>query len=82
MYPGDIGTCGGLVTDEHARVLREDDSVIEGLYATGNSAASVMGRSYPGAGATIGPSFVFGYCAARHAARSRHAAGRPAGAAT
>lgn len=70
MYPGDIGTCGGLVTDEHARVLREDNSVIEGLYATGNSTASVMGRDYPGAGATIGPSFVFGYCAARHAARS------------
>jgi 3-oxosteroid 1-dehydrogenase len=70
MYPGDVGTAGGVITDEHGRVLREDDSVIEGLYATGNSTASVVGRCYPGAGASIGASFVFGYRAAQHAARS------------
>ncbi|WP_218189558.1 FAD-dependent oxidoreductase [Pseudomonas sp. PA15(2017)] len=28
----DLGTCGGLMTDEHARVLREDETPIEGLY--------------------------------------------------
>jgi 3-oxosteroid 1-dehydrogenase len=67
IYPSDVGTAGGLVTDADARVLREDGSVIEGLYATGNSTASVMGRTYPGAGASIGASFVFGYRAARHA---------------
>ena len=67
MYPGDVGTAGGVLTDEFARVLREDGSVIEGLYATGNSTASVFGRCYPGAGASIGASFVFGYIAARHA---------------
>ena len=67
LYPGDVGTNGGLVTDEHARVLREDGAVIEGLYATGNSTASVMGYSYPGAGASIGPAFTFGYIAGRHA---------------
>lgn len=65
---GDLGTKGGLVCDEHSRVLREDGSAIEGLYATGNSTASVMGNDYAGAGATIGPSMVFGYVAARHAA--------------
>ncbi|KRF21196.1 3-ketosteroid-delta-1-dehydrogenase [Nocardioides sp. Soil797] len=65
---GDLGTKGGLVTDEHARVLREDGSTITGLYATGNTAASVMGNEYAGPGATIGPSMVFGYVAARHAA--------------
>lgn len=70
MYPGDVGTAGGIVTDEHARVLRDDGSVIEGLYATGNSTASVVGRCYPGAGASIGASFVFGYRAAQHAARA------------
>ena len=70
MYPGDVGTAGGIVTDEHARVLREDGSVIEGLYATGNSTASVVGRCYPGAGASIGASFVFGYRAAQHAAKA------------
>ena len=70
MYPGDVGTAGGIVTDEHGRVLRDDGRVIEGLYATGNSTASVMGRCYPGAGASIGASFVFGYRAAQHAAQA------------
>jgi 3-oxosteroid 1-dehydrogenase len=63
---GDLGTSGGLRTDEHARVLRSDDTVIEGLYAVGNTSAAVMGRSYAGAGATIGPAMTFGYIAARH----------------
>jgi 3-oxosteroid 1-dehydrogenase len=67
MVPGDVGTYGGVVTDVNARVLREDGSVIEGLYATGISTASVMGRIYPGAGSSVGPSFVFGYVAAKHA---------------
>jgi 3-oxosteroid 1-dehydrogenase len=67
FYPGDVGTYGGVITDTHARVLREDGSVIPGLYATGTSTASVMGRSYPGAGASVGPSFVWGYVAAKHA---------------
>ncbi len=68
VLPGDVGTYGGVVTDECARVLRGDGSVIEGLYATGVSTASVMGRSYPGAGSSVGPSFTWGYIAARHAA--------------
>lgn len=67
VHPGDVGTYGGVVTDEHARVLRADGSVIQGLYATGVSTASVMGRAYPGAGASIGPSFVWGFVAAKHA---------------
>ncbi|MFH9488414.1 FAD-binding protein [Streptomyces halstedii] len=68
---GDLGTKGGLVCDEHSRVLREDGSVIAGLYATGNTSASVMGGEYAGPGATIGPSIVFGHIAARHAATAR-----------
>jgi hypothetical protein len=65
---GDLGTSGGLRTDEFARVLREDDTPIAGLYAVGNASAAVMGRSYAGAGATIGPAMTFGYVAARHIA--------------
>ena len=42
---GDLGTSGGLRTDEYARVLRADDSVVAGLYAVGNASAAVMGRS-------------------------------------
>jgi 3-oxosteroid 1-dehydrogenase len=67
VLPGDIGTCGGLVTDEQARVLDHDDRPIGGLYATGNSTATVMGRHYLGPGASIANSMVFGYLAARHA---------------
>jgi len=68
VVPGDVSTYGGAVTDAYARVLRGDGSVIEGLYATGVSTASVMGNVYAGAGASIGPSMTFGYIAARHAA--------------
>jgi 3-oxosteroid 1-dehydrogenase len=67
LFPGDLGTKGGLVTDEQARVLREDGSAIEGLYATGNASASVMGDTYPGPGSTLGPAMTFGYVAAMHA---------------
>ncbi len=67
VYPGDVGTYGGVVTDEYARVLREDGSVIDGLYATGICAASMNGAFYPGAGCSIGPTFTFGYVAAKHA---------------
>ena len=68
IYPGDIGTKGGLLTDEYARVLREDGTVINGLYAAGNCSASVMGRTYPGAGSTLGPAITFGYIAGTHLA--------------
>jgi len=63
IWPGDLGTKGGMKTDANAQVLRPDGSPIAGLYATGNCAAPVMGRSYGGAGATIGPSMVFGWIA-------------------
>ncbi|MGH3521143.1 MAG: 3-oxosteroid 1-dehydrogenase [Haloechinothrix sp.] len=68
MVPGDLGTKGGLLTDEHARVLDSDGHPIACLYSAGNNSASVMGNSYPGAGATIGPAMVFGYLAANHLA--------------
>ena len=70
VVPGDLGTKGGLLSDEYARVLREDGSVIEGLYVSGNNSASVMGRTYPGPGSTLGPAAVFGYIAAKHIASS------------
>jgi 3-oxosteroid 1-dehydrogenase len=68
IRPGDLGTKGGLLTDEDARVLRTDGSAIPGLYATGNVSASVMGTKYAGPGATLGPAMTFGYLAARHIA--------------
>ena len=71
---GDLGTKGGVVTDADARALREDGSVIEGLYAAGNNSASVMGRTYPGPGSTIGPATVFGLIGARHMAAAARSA--------
>ncbi|MBW2191921.1 MAG: FAD-binding protein [Deltaproteobacteria bacterium] len=72
IFPGDLGTKGGLVTDLHARVLRQEGSaVIGGLYAAGNTAASVMGRTYPGAGGTIGPALAGGFAAAESAAAAK-----------
>ncbi|MGW0994391.1 FAD-dependent oxidoreductase [Streptomyces sp. NPDC002523] len=68
VHPGDIGTKGGLVTDDTARVLREDGTVIEGLYASGNVSAAVMGETYPGPGATIGPAMTFSWLAVNHIA--------------
>jgi len=68
---GDLGTKGGVVTDTEGRALREDGSVIEGLYSAGNNSASVMGRTYPGPGSTIGPAAVFGMRAARDMAKAR-----------
>jgi 3-oxosteroid 1-dehydrogenase len=69
IVPGDLGTKGGLVTDEHARVLRPDGSTIPGLYAAGNVSSAVMGHTYPGPGGTIGPALVFGYLAAESIAQ-------------
>ncbi|MBL1078791.1 3-oxosteroid 1-dehydrogenase [Nocardia sp. 2] len=69
MVPGDLGTKGGIDTDADARALRADGSVIEGLYAAGNTSAPVMGYTYAGPGATIGPAIVFGYLAALDAAQ-------------
>jgi 3-oxosteroid 1-dehydrogenase len=68
IYPGDVSTCGGLVTDEHSRVLTEDGIAIDGLYAAGSTAASFVGRVYPASGCGIGATIVFGCIAARHAA--------------
>jgi 3-oxosteroid 1-dehydrogenase len=79
LFPGDVGTQGGIVTDEHARALTADGDVIGGLYATGNCTASVMGRVYPGAGASIAASFVFGFIAANHALDAMAEAGHHAG---
>ena len=68
VNPGELGTKGGLDADEAARVMREDGSVIDGLYAVGNCSA------YAGPGSTLGPAMAFAYLAAEdmaaHAAQS------------
>jgi 3-oxosteroid 1-dehydrogenase len=78
LVPGDLGTKGGLLTDADARVLHADGEPIARLYAAGNTTASVMGRTYPGPGSTIGAAIVFGYRGARHAAARTTATPREA----
>jgi len=67
LYPGDIGTVTGFVTDACARVLTRSGDAIPGLYVVGNDMQSVMGDSYPGPGITLGPAVVFAYIAVRDA---------------
>lgn len=68
IFPGDLGTKGGIVANEYGQALKGGEPVI-GLYATGNCSASVMGRVYPGPGSTLGPTTVFGYISANHIAK-------------
>lgn len=62
----DLGTCAGLRTDTHCRVLSKDNQPIAGLYAIGNDMQSIMRGHYPGPGITLGPALTFGYVAACH----------------
>jgi succinate dehydrogenase/fumarate reductase flavoprotein subunit len=62
---GDIGTFAGLKADASCRVLDSKGAPIQGLYAVGNDACSIMGGNYPGAGITLGPALTFGYIAGK-----------------
>jgi 3-oxosteroid 1-dehydrogenase len=66
----DLGTKGGLRTDPHGRVLRQNGTAIPGLYAAGNTSASMAGPVYPGPGIPIGTAMVFSSLAVRHMALS------------
>lgn len=68
---GDLGTKGGLTTDDQARVTTPGGDVIPGLYAAGNTMASVSGLVYPGPGVPIGSAMVFAYLAATDIARQQ-----------
>ena len=70
VRPGDIGTKGGIEVDVNGQAIDTKGKPIQGLYATGNNASSVMGYTYPGAGSTIGPAMTFGYAAAKHAMKA------------
>jgi 3-oxosteroid 1-dehydrogenase len=71
LLPADVGTIGGVITDEHSRVVDQGDAPIPGLYAAGNMAATVLGRNYLGGGASIAHAMTFGYIAARNAGGTR-----------
>ncbi|KAF5704086.1 3-oxosteroid 1-dehydrogenase [Fusarium globosum] len=64
VFPGDAGTRGGLQTDQFARVLRDDGSVISGLFAGGNASVALLGTQ--GAGTTLAPAMTEGFIAMRY----------------
>ena len=64
LYPGEMGTAGGLVIDSKARVLDTSKNPISGLYACGNCTTALLPK-YPGPGSTLGPAMTFGYLAAK-----------------
>jgi succinate dehydrogenase/fumarate reductase flavoprotein subunit len=71
VYPGDLGTATGLLTDENAQVLDHAGTPIGNLYACGNDMNSIMNGAYPGPGITLGPALTFGYLAGKHMAGCR-----------
>jgi fumarate reductase flavoprotein subunit len=79
VVPALFHTQGGLVVDEHARVLRTDGSAIPGLYASGGAASGISGHGAAGylAGNGLLPALGLAHLAADHAADD--AADRAAG---
>jgi succinate dehydrogenase/fumarate reductase flavoprotein subunit len=66
VWPGALGTCGGLQINTSAQVLDVWGNPIPRLYAVGNASGSVMGAGYPGGGGTLGSGMTFGFLAADH----------------
>lgn len=65
---GDLGTKGGAVIDPNGAVLDTAGAPIAGLYAAGNSSASVSGEAYPGPGVPLGSGMTMAYRAVAHMA--------------
>ncbi|MEC9341200.1 MAG: FAD-dependent oxidoreductase [Pseudomonadota bacterium] len=70
IVAGAIDTKGGPRINPNAQVLKQDGSVIAGLYGAGNCIAHLSAGTYWGGGGTIGPAVVFGALAGAHAAGS------------
>ncbi|WP_404385340.1 FAD-binding protein [Knoellia locipacati] len=75
VVPALFHTQGGLVVDEHARVLRPDGSPIEGVYASGGAAEGISGHGAAGylAGNGLLPALGLALLAAEHVGSTVHA---------
>ena len=58
---GILGTKGGPRTNHRGQVLREDDTVIAGLYCAGSTMANFIGTKVCATGSTLGPFLTWGY---------------------
>ncbi|HVX21005.1 MAG TPA: FAD-binding protein [Acidimicrobiales bacterium] len=70
VFSGTLGTSGGPTVDRDGRVVDWEGRPVPGLYAAGNTAASIFGHAYPSGGTTLGNAMVTGYLAGRHVAAS------------
>jgi len=72
VKPALFHTQGGLVVDEHARVLRTSGDPVRGLYASGGAAQGISGHGAGGylAGNGLLPAFGLAYLCADHVAAS------------
>ena len=71
VFGSSVGTKGGLMTNANWQVIREDKSVIEGLYAVGNCSTAIIGPITIAPAATLGSGMTAGYVAGRHAAQRK-----------
>ncbi len=68
VYPGAIGSSGGLLADGYGRVRHVDGTTIPNLYAAGDAAASCFGPGYGGPGGPLAHGMTVGYLAGLAAA--------------
>jgi DNA-binding NarL/FixJ family response regulator/succinate dehydrogenase/fumarate reductase flavoprotein subunit len=68
IWPGALGTSGGLHVNANAQVLNVWGKAITGLFAVGNTAGSPLAGGYPGGGGTLSAGLTFAYIAADYMA--------------
>lgn len=73
VVPADVGTKGGLLTDEFCRAQTADGEALPGLWAIGSSASSVTGPTDPAPGTRLAEAMVGGRTAAQSIAASNYA---------
>ena len=61
VHAATLGTCGGVLTDDHGRVLTPAGQPVAGLFAAGNVSASLFGDCYPGGGTSLAAAVVRAY---------------------
>jgi succinate dehydrogenase/fumarate reductase flavoprotein subunit len=70
LWPGSVGTSGGLLINAKAQVIDVNGKVIPGLYACGCNATSFAGMSYCGGGTAVGSTCVFAWVAGTEMAKA------------
>lgn len=70
VYPKTMGTFGGVKIDENCRVLREDGSIINNLYAGGETANKMIYNRVYMSGSSVQYALTSGRLAGEHAAQN------------